>query len=112
MERIFIGIGIPKSLTSAVAQLYCDPKMNRHLRWVSEENLHLTITFIGEVSTEKRELIQNALRSVSFSAFSLKIANAIETFPTLAKRNIRIVHIPIISGSGETERKWSFELNE
>jgi 2'-5' RNA ligase len=45
----------------------------RQARWVTDENLHLTLRFIGEVEEPQVEEIEMALRSVRCEAFSLSL---------------------------------------
>jgi 2'-5' RNA ligase len=121
LERIFIGVKLPTVYTNAVSQLYqTDPHCDRRLkncRWVSEDSMHLTLTFIGEVSSERRALIQNELASVKFPLFSLQLKNRVSTFPAKAKKNIRVIHMPLYSSNSSDneskieEEKLSEELD-
>lgn len=123
-ERIFIGIKFPEHYLDAISGLFADnaDKRLKNCRWVAKESMHMTLTFIGEVPTEKRIRVQNALKSVRFNSFNLKIKNQIVTFPPNAKKNIRVIHMPIFSAetltAEESELKGisplqlSMELNQ
>lgn len=117
MERVFIGLKIPSIYTRMISQLYGtsieNEKRWKNCKWVGEENLHLTLSFIGEISSDKRQVIQEALRTISFTSFPLKIVNKIETFPEKAKKNIRVLHLPLIQSHPQENAgkpRWSAQL--
>ncbi|TDJ07367.1 MAG: RNA 2',3'-cyclic phosphodiesterase [Deltaproteobacteria bacterium] len=70
MIRIFIAIDLPEdikgSLTSLRSKIKC-------ANWVKREQMHLTLTFIGEVSEFKLREITEVLNQISFHPFSLKL---------------------------------------
>jgi len=50
-------------------------QLDRGIRWVPEENLHLTVWFLGEVSDQRTAAVLEALRPpLGVSAFSLHVA--------------------------------------
>ena len=70
MIRLFTAIHLPKeqklSLLSRMAGL---PKV----RWQTEDQLHLTLRFIGEVEENRAEEIRLMLSEVSFKAFPIRL---------------------------------------
>lgn len=53
--RLFIAIDLPKKVKNKIASQLREIKNNyRHYRWVTEENYHLTILFLGEISDGKK----------------------------------------------------------
>jgi 2'-5' RNA ligase len=70
-KRLFVGLEIPE--TSRVALSKIDPRV-RGLRWLPAEQLHLTMSFIGDVDAEYEERLRDTLASVQVPAFFLPIA--------------------------------------
>jgi 2'-5' RNA ligase len=63
--RLFVALDIPESVRSSLGALV--PKLRAvcaSARWVRIEGLHVTLKFIGEVSTEKIGAIKNALAAL------------------------------------------------
>lgn len=72
-HRLFVAVELPSEVRAALAGLRGD---NAGLGWVREEQLHLTVRFIGAVSTEMREAIASAVRGFAFLPFEMKLAGA------------------------------------
>lgn len=70
-KRLFVGLEIPESTRVALSQI--DPRV-RGLRWLPAEQLHLTMSFIGEVDAEREERLREKLATVRVPAFFLPIA--------------------------------------
>lgn len=49
-KRLFVGLEIPENSRVALSKL--DPRV-RGLRWLPAEQLHLTMSFIGDVDAER-----------------------------------------------------------
>jgi RNA 2',3'-cyclic 3'-phosphodiesterase len=63
--RLFVALEIPVAVRenlAAVGQNF--PQRKSQMRWVRAENFHVTLKFIGEVPSEKVEIISAALREV------------------------------------------------
>jgi 2'-5' RNA ligase len=105
-ERIFVGLKLPADYIDAVSRLYSDSndKRLKNCKWVSSDSMHLTLTFIGEVSSEERQSIQRALEGVQFCPFHLQVQNLVETFPAKAKKNIRVLHMPIYAALPQSDQ--------
>jgi 2'-5' RNA ligase len=60
--RIFIGIRLDDAVIDAIEK-FLKPfkKINTPIRWVKPGNTHITLKFIGEVSTEKYSRIEKTL---------------------------------------------------
>lgn len=71
MIRLFCAIELPESLRSRLISLGGGLP---GARWVPEENLHLTLRFIGEVSESAFDDIAAALSTVNAPAFDLTVA--------------------------------------
>lgn len=75
--RAFIALDIPDEIKSRIAQAVA-PLVNasqQSVRWVSPENIHLTIKFLGDVSPNQLELLTHTLASEAraLAPFTLQI---------------------------------------
>jgi len=63
--RAFIAIEIPAEIKKAIAaQTAClQPNTGRAVRWVTTENTHLTLKFLGEISPANLDMLSQALQS-------------------------------------------------
>lgn len=73
MIRLFIGLEIPAELRSRMAML---ARGVDAARWVAEENLHITLRFIGEVPEDRAEDLAAALDAVRASPFDVTLSGA------------------------------------
>ena len=71
MIRLFVALSIPDDLRQRLKTL-CNGV--RDARWVEEENLHLTLRFIGEVEEPEVAYIMAALSSVQSESFDLTLS--------------------------------------
>jgi 2'-5' RNA ligase len=77
------------------------------LKPVERENIHLTLKFLGSVSTSKVEEVKSALSQVTFPPFSLEIKGA-GAFPNLKRMNVIWVGV----GEGWSQVELIFEQTE
>jgi 2'-5' RNA ligase len=69
--RLFVGLELPPQVRAAMAGLqYGLPGA----RWITADNLHVTLRFIGEVEHGLAEDIDSALSAVHAAGFTLAIA--------------------------------------
>jgi len=68
MVRLFVALELPETERSRLVRLQ---QGLRTARWVAPENLHLTLSFIGEVDGREAEDIDAALMALRFEAFPL-----------------------------------------
>ena len=69
MVRLFVAIELSDVVKDALLRLQLGLK---GAKWVSRENLHMTIRFIGDVSENDVEDIDAALREVRYKPFPLE----------------------------------------
>ena len=69
-KRLFISIELPESITERLAGL--DPQL-RGVRWLEPLQMHLTLAFLGSVSTEIQETLSEKLRAISWKPFFLPL---------------------------------------
>jgi 2'-5' RNA ligase len=70
MPRLFIAIDIPERIRDDIAATYVALP---DARWTHEEQIHLTLRFVGEVAGDTAERIKSALRFVTGPSFSLQM---------------------------------------
>jgi 2'-5' RNA ligase len=69
-KRLFVGIGLPTSCKQALLSI--DPRLTG-LRWLSPGQLHLTLSFLGDVDAPAEDQLREALRQVRVRPFFLPI---------------------------------------
>ena len=94
--RAFIAVDIPKKIKKEVVKIQNSlPEFKG--KKTEQENLHLTLKFLGEVNQEALEKVKNKLKSIKFEQFETEI-DSIGTF------NARIVWLHM-AGCEELQRK-------
>ena len=73
MIRLFVAIELPEDLRRRIAMLASGI---RAARWVPEENLHITVRFIGEENEDAMHEIVPALEDVRSEPFAVSVAGA------------------------------------
>ena len=71
MPRLFLAIRPPEPIRDALVDLTEGPEP---LRWQSDEQLHCTLRFIGEVDRPTAEDLAQALTQLRFDPFELRLA--------------------------------------
>lgn len=97
-ERILSGV---ESIMSSLLALGGD------LKPVERENIHLTLKFLGNVSTTRLAEVKSALAKVNFKPFSLEIRGA-GAFPNLKRMNVIWVGV----GDGWSQVELIYEQTE
>lgn len=89
--RSFLAVEIPLSNKEKILKLInsFNEKSGSLIKWVSKDNLHITLKFIGELNTDHISTIQNSLteRLSSVPAFDIHI-NGLGVFPNSRKPRI------------------------
>ena len=76
MMRLFVGIALPPSLRDRLSVMSSGLS---GARWISPENLHLTLCFLGQVDDHLADDIDLTLSSIEAPAFDYTV-NGINTF--------------------------------
>lgn len=75
--RLFIGIGLPpglaQTLTNAARKLLAN---HSRIRWTPPENLHLTLSFLGQVAPDRIAQIEQALAGIHSPPLRLELDGA------------------------------------
>lgn len=72
-KRLFTAIDLPKEVKRKIRKV-CDSISE--VRWTKPEQLHLTLSFIGDTDTEMIPLLSERLERLRFAAFDLCISGA------------------------------------
>ena len=70
MPRLFVALQLPDRLKPAVQELQFGM---RNARWLTEDALHLTLVFIGEINGSAQARIEDALGAVTAPAIQLEL---------------------------------------
>ena len=76
MIRLFVGIALPLDIRERLTMVSAGLP---GARWISPDNLHLTLRFIGEVDEHQVDDIDQSLAAIGGPAFRLR-SSGIETF--------------------------------
>lgn len=69
-QRLFVGLALPLEIRETLVSL--NPNL-RGLRWLPAGQLHLTMSFLGEVALEQVPELQDKLRAVRVPFFFLPV---------------------------------------
>jgi 2'-5' RNA ligase len=69
-KRLFVGLELPASCKMTLLSL--DPHLSG-LRWLPEEQFHLTLSFLGNVDAPAEDQLREALQKVRVPSFFLPI---------------------------------------
>jgi len=73
MKRLFIAINLTENIKKEIGQIIKELDSKRHfsrqptLRWLPEQNWHLTLTFLGSQPEESVDAILEAIKSTTLS---------------------------------------------
>ncbi len=104
MEQIrsFIAIELPDELKLALSQLELELKSGKQpwVKWVDTKNIHLTLKFLGNISTDRVSEITKAMEEATqgIPPFHLEV-RSLGVFPNL--KRVQVVWVGI---SGEVEK--------
>jgi 2'-5' RNA ligase len=70
-KRLFVSIELPQAVAKPLADL--DPHL-RGVRCLAPEQMHLTLSFLGNVSSDTEEMLQRNLAAIAWKAFFLPIS--------------------------------------
>jgi 2'-5' RNA ligase len=83
-KRLFVAIDMPESVTNLLTE------MNPHLpgvRWLRADQIHLTVSFLGNVGAIAEEALREKLAAIRFTAFFMPVVG-LGTFPAKGKPNV------------------------
>lgn len=83
-KRLFVAIDIPGAIAKTLGDL--DPNL-RGVRWLPPEQMHLTLSFLGDVPEGSEAHLRENLNAIRFSAFFLPLVG-IGAFPSKGRPNV------------------------
>ena len=83
-KRLFVAIDIPESVTSLLVDL--NPRLPG-VRWLKAEQIHLTVSFLGNVGAIAEETLRDKLAEIRFQAFFMPVAG-VGAFPAKGRPNV------------------------
>lgn len=93
MLRLFTAITLPAAIAQRLALMGGGIP---GARWVAEENLHLTLCFIGETGRHSADRVHEALCAVAFSPFDVQIQGT----ATFGERKPRLLYAGVAPSPG------------
>lgn len=117
-HRLFVGIRPPAAIRDALIDLMDGVD---HARWQDEDQMHLTLRYIGEVDTHCADELAERLRAAAMPGFALTIAGTgifekkgvahtlwagLDPSPELARLHQRVERICIACGIAPEARKY------
>ena len=95
--RTFIAVDLPPNVLDAVGQISAQLQArlpDTPVRWVNFEKMHLTLKFLGDVSTENIGMVERILRSEAAKRSVMEISiGGIGAFPKM--RHPRVIWIGV-----------------
>lgn len=101
MIRTFIAVEIPEKIRNEIdCQLKIFAQQDFSVKWVSQDNLHITMLFLGDVSLDFVESTKHKLELVAqkHNPFNLSL-KSIDAFPS--SKQPRIIWIGVDTGSDQ-----------
>ena len=83
-KRLFVSIELPRAITERFAEL--DPHL-RGVRWLAPEQMHLTLSFLGNVPEDIAEQLKENLAAIEWKPFFLPLIG-FGTFPSKGRPNV------------------------
>jgi len=97
--RAFIAVEIDPEIRQKISELIsCLKKSEADVKWITEDQMHLTLKFLGNIDEGRIQEISGVLSSIShdFKAFEITLSN-IGAFPNL--NHPRVIWIGIDKGA-------------
>jgi len=119
MVRLFVALSLPEEIQDRLGDLECGLP---GVRWVPQDNLHLTLRFIGEVDGALARDVDEALSAIRMAGFEMTLAGVgtfgegrklralwagVEPNPELMRLQAKIEQALIRSGLPPEARKFA-----
>ena len=95
MVRCFVGVFIPEEVKSYILLLQDElGKLDLDCKMVEPENIHVSLSFLGDVDDKKLEIYKNILLSIAdkYRKFSI-VAGGIKLIPT--EKFVRVIVVDV-----------------
>jgi len=104
--RCFIAVDVAEELRQVLAREYrLLARQVKGLRWVTPNNYHLTLKFLGEVAREQIPAIAQVVRraAAAVAPFTVRLVG-LGAFPQ--RSNPRVVWVSVSEGTAELRALW------
>ena len=110
MEKVrsFIAVNLNPEIKEYLTSLQVNLNVpETKIKWVEKNNLHLTMKFLGDISSEQTELLKLILKEITsrYSPFIIKLSSDIGIFPTYQMP--RIIWTGIKEGANQLHELYS-----
>ncbi|AJF60672.1 MAG: 2'-5' RNA ligase [archaeon GW2011_AR10] len=103
-KRVFVAVNIPQEIRKEIVGIFSSKLPKDKMKVVEEENLHITLKFLGYFSPEAIEKLKENLLKTTQKKFSVELKG-------IGHFNGRVLWVGVGKGSSELE-KLSRELDE
>ena len=110
MEKVrsFIAVNLNPEIKEYLTSLQVSLNVpETKIKWAEKDNLHLTMKFLGDISSEQTELLKLILKEITsrYSPFIIKLSSDIGIFPTYQLP--RIIWTGIKEGANQLHELYS-----
>lgn len=96
-QRLFIAINLPDSIKAQISEIIdklAKANCEEPIKWVREEQLHLTLHFLGYLEANQAKKVQSVLNNLtkSYPVCQLKCAS-IDAFPNLNRPRVLVIKL-------------------
>ena len=107
--RCFISLSLPSLFVKEIVSVQQQIQHASIIRgkFTKEENIHLTLKFLGEITDDQIRNVDEALQHIHFKPFSVKLADV----GVFSKRHIRIIWMHLL-GADEIQNKVDEALSK
>jgi len=111
--RSFIAVNLNPEIKEYLTYLQVSLNVpETKIKWVEKNNLHLTMKFLGNISSEQTERLKIILKEITsrYSPFIIKLSSNIGIFPTY--KMPRIIWVGIKEGVNQLEELYNSIEND
>lgn len=109
--RAFIAVELPQEVRAELAKLQGQlARAQADVKWTEEDNLHVTMRFLGEITEEQRQAIEQLLGTITGRMTPIRMSLAqLGAFPSVSSP--RVIWVGMGQGHEELSR-IAIELEE
>ena len=88
--RAFIAVEVPAEIRNGLARLQSQLAQARaDVKWTEEENLHITMRFLGEITDEQRQKMEALLQGVAAQVNAMPVElTSLGAFPSMTSPRV------------------------
>jgi len=103
-KRLFIALNLPIAIKAEIFKLIenlTTKNQNQPIKWVTQENIHLTLHFLGDTEENKMEEINSKLENLiaNFPPLNFELLAEVDAFPNLKEPQDIFLKINEIGGN-------------